>query len=163
MIPSTPIPRKIARLHTISDILHNSAAPVPNAWKYRQAFETRLPQVFEHLGQVLVSFPGRIKAEGFRMQVMSVIDCWENWLVLSPMSLEKLVQALNSGSKAGTSNSDVAEREQVATEADEDLDGEAIEDGNVAKDVAPNAEDVDGEAMDMGTDEEEEDLDGEAL
>ena len=35
IIPETPLAIKLARLYLVSDILHNSAAHVANAWKYR--------------------------------------------------------------------------------------------------------------------------------
>lgn len=66
MIDTTPVPRKLARLHLVSDILHNAAASVPNAWTYRSVFEAKLPAVFDHLGDIYLSFPGRLKAEQFR-------------------------------------------------------------------------------------------------
>lgn len=72
VLEATPVPRKIARLHLVSDILHNSAASLPNAWAYRAALETRLPAVFDHLGDIYLSFPGRMKAEQFKMQVINV-------------------------------------------------------------------------------------------
>ncbi len=34
-----PIPIKVARLYLISDILHNSSAPVPNASSYRRWYD----------------------------------------------------------------------------------------------------------------------------
>ena len=34
VVDGTPVPRKIARLYLICDILHNSAAPLPMAWKF---------------------------------------------------------------------------------------------------------------------------------
>lgn len=71
-IDETPVPRKIARLHLVSDILHNASASLPNAWVYRSIFETKLPAVFDHLGDIYLSFPGRMKAEQFRSQVMKV-------------------------------------------------------------------------------------------
>lgn len=36
-ISSTPIPKKLARLYVLSDILHNCSAPVKNASAYRGA------------------------------------------------------------------------------------------------------------------------------
>ena len=71
-IDETPVPRKMARLYLVSDILHNSAASLPNAWAYRSVFESKLPAVFDHLGDIYLSFPGRMKAEQFRGQVMKV-------------------------------------------------------------------------------------------
>lgn len=80
----TPVPRKIARLHLICDILHNSAAPVPSAWKFRQEFQSRLGIVFDHFSTIYHSFPGRITAETFKKQITSVVDIWEDWIVFSP-------------------------------------------------------------------------------
>ncbi|KAE8543440.1 hypothetical protein D1P53_000153 [Cryptococcus gattii VGV] len=75
-VDSTPVPRKIARLHLISDILHNSASPLPNVWRYRHAFEHRLPPVLAHLNTVeksLMAYSGKISADVFRGQVGNVI------------------------------------------------------------------------------------------
>lgn len=72
-IDETPVPRKVARLHLVSDILHNSSSSLPNAWVYRSIFESKLPAVFDHLGDVYNSFPGRIKAEQFRTQIEKVL------------------------------------------------------------------------------------------
>lgn len=80
----TPVPRKIARLHLICDILHNSAAPVPSAWKFRQEFQSRLGIVFDHFSTIYHSFPGRITAETFKKQITSVVDIWEDWIVFAP-------------------------------------------------------------------------------
>jgi hypothetical protein len=83
-LDSTPVPRKIARLHLVSDILHNSASPLPNVWKYRLAFEKRLPAVFSHLNvvcQSLDAYSGKISADVFRGQVHAVLDVWDRWYV----------------------------------------------------------------------------------
>ncbi|KIR70198.1 U2-associated protein SR140 [Cryptococcus deuterogattii CA1014] len=75
-VDSTPVPRKIARLHLISDILHNSASSLPNVWRYRHAFEHRLPPVLAHLNTVeksLMAYSGKISADVFRGQVGNVI------------------------------------------------------------------------------------------
>lgn len=84
LVDSTPVPRKIARLHLICDILHNSAAPVPSAWKFRQEFQARLGVVFDHFSTIYHSFPGRITAETFKKQITSVVDIWEDWIVFPP-------------------------------------------------------------------------------
>jgi U2-associated protein SR140 len=83
-LDNTPVPRKIARLHLVSDILHNSASPLPNVWKYRLAFEKRLPAVFSHLNvvcQSLDAYSGKISADVFRSQVHAVLDVWDRWYV----------------------------------------------------------------------------------
>jgi len=84
LVDGTAVPRKVARLHLICDILHNSAASVPSAWKFRQEFQSRLGIVFDHLATIYHSFPGRITAETFKKQITSVIDVWEDWIVFSP-------------------------------------------------------------------------------
>ena len=80
----TAVPRKVARLHLICDILHNSAAPVPSAWKFRQEFQSRLGIVFDHLATIYHSFPGRITAETFKKQITAVVDIWDDWIVFPP-------------------------------------------------------------------------------
>jgi len=84
LVDSTPVPRKIARLHLICDILHNSAASVPSAWKFRQEFQSRLGIVFDHFATIYHSFPGRITAETFKNQIRAVVDIWEDWIVFPP-------------------------------------------------------------------------------
>ena len=90
LVDSTPVPRKVARLQLICDILHNSAASVPSAWKYRQEFQSRLGIVFDHLSSIYHSFPGRITAETFKKQIMAVVTVWEDWIVFSPDFIETL-------------------------------------------------------------------------
>lgn len=48
-LPETAPPTKLARLFLVSDILHNSTAPVRNASRYRSKLEAALPEVFESL------------------------------------------------------------------------------------------------------------------
>ncbi|TPX53909.1 hypothetical protein SeMB42_g00539 [Synchytrium endobioticum] len=82
MIQATPVfPNKISRLYLVNDILHNSATTVPNVWKYRNAFETRLTPVFEHLATVWQSIAARLRAEQMRRALMAVLMVWETWLI----------------------------------------------------------------------------------
>jgi U2-associated protein SR140 len=97
LIHSTPVPRKLARLYLVSDILHNSSSTMHHAWKYRLAFESRLPRVFIHLNAIYRSFPGRMQAENFRVLVTDVTNAWENWLVFTPSSLESMQRLLVEG------------------------------------------------------------------
>ncbi|EUC64142.1 RNA recognition motif, putative, partial [Rhizoctonia solani AG-3 Rhs1AP] len=95
IVDSTPVPRKIARLHLICDILHNSAASITNAWKFRHEFESRLGGVFDHLCAIHRSFPGRITAETFKKQVLSVVEVWEDWIVFAPDFTSELRRRLD--------------------------------------------------------------------
>jgi U2-associated protein SR140 len=120
LVDGTAVPRKVARLHLICDILHNSAAPVPSAWKFRQEFQSRLGIVFDHLATIYHSFPGRITAETFKKQITSVIDVWEDWIVFSPDFTAELRTRLDGAAvmdtptkKEEVTGNDVAESSQV--------------------------------------------------
>ncbi|EGO25376.1 hypothetical protein SERLADRAFT_448355 [Serpula lacrymans var. lacrymans S7.9] len=108
LVDGTPVPRKVARLHLICDILHNSAASVPSAWKFRQEFQSRLGIVFDHLASIYHSFPGRITAETFKKQITSVVDIWEDWIVFPPDFTSELRARLD-----GTSRSDAQPKEEA--------------------------------------------------
>ena len=92
----------------ICDILHNSAAPVPSAWKFRQEFQARLGIVFDHLANIYHSFPGRITADMFKKQITTVVDIWEDWIVFSPDFTSQLRRRLE-GAKALEENVDQEE------------------------------------------------------
>lgn len=102
LVDGTAVPRKVARLHLICDILHNSAASVPSAWKFRQEFQSRLGIVFDHLGTIYHSFPGRITAETFKKQITSVVDIWDDWIVFPPDFTSELRGRLEGASIADT-------------------------------------------------------------
>ncbi|KAK0539979.1 hypothetical protein OC842_000723 [Tilletia horrida] len=129
LIPSTPIPRKIARLYVVSDILHNSANPLPNVWKFRLLLEKRLPEVFEHLGDVGRSFPSRMKAESWKQMVGHVLSAWESWSVFSSGVLEGLGAALLAPAEAPKEVPDGGgdRLQPPAFEEEEDDDGEAFD------------------------------------
>jgi len=58
------------------------ASPLPNVWRYRLAFEKRLPQVFVHFKGVfdsLHAYSGNISAMVFKDQVGAVLEVWERW------------------------------------------------------------------------------------
>ncbi|CAI5480552.1 unnamed protein product [Closterium sp. Yama58-4] len=78
----TPIPLKVARLMLVSDILHNSSAPVRNASAYRTAFQGYLPDVMESFNDCLNAVSGRMTAEALKDRVLKVIQrrCKHNGL-----------------------------------------------------------------------------------
>ncbi|KAL0068794.1 hypothetical protein AAF712_004123 [Marasmius tenuissimus] len=103
LVDGTPVPRKVARLHLICDILHNSAASVPSAWKFRQEFQARLGIVFDHMANIYHSFPGRITAETFKKQITAIIDVWEDWIVFPPdftLELRERLEGMPDESRA---------------------------------------------------------------
>ncbi|CAG8650007.1 17666_t:CDS:10, partial [Gigaspora rosea] len=101
VIKETPIPTKVARLYLVSDILHNSSVSVPNAWKFRTVFESRLPEIFEHLNEVYRSIAARLKAETFRRQITTILTVWENWIVFPQPYIESLTNTFMKLTKEG--------------------------------------------------------------
>lgn len=174
LINSTPVPRKIARLNVISDILHNCAGTPTNAWKYRSLFESKLPAVFTHLGEIYKSFPGRMKAEVFRKQIMTTMEVWEQWLVFNPSVLADLEKRLSTGE-------DGSDRLE-STDADGNIAGKAEVESDTPKGPVPGFnvvkagathtsaqpaeqvdDDIDGEALPLNLSSAVEDVDGEPL
>jgi U2-associated protein SR140 len=51
----------------VSDILHNSSAPVKNASAFRTKFEASLPDVMESFNDLYCSITGRITAEALKV------------------------------------------------------------------------------------------------
>lgn len=66
-LKETPIPTKVARLMLVSDILHNSSAPVKNASAFRTKFEATLPDIMESFNDLYRSVTGRITAEALKV------------------------------------------------------------------------------------------------
>ena len=69
-LKETQIPTKVARLMLVSDILHNSSAPVKNASAYRTKFETSLPDIMESFNELYRSITGRITAEALKVDFL---------------------------------------------------------------------------------------------
>lgn len=94
LLPSTPIPRKMARLYVLSDILFNSTAPVPHAWRYQEAVEPWLVQIFAHFGTILRLLSPKAEALALRDQLITVLHCWEEWSILPAPLLASACTAL---------------------------------------------------------------------
>lgn len=188
LVDGTAVPRKVARLHLICDILHNSAASVPSAWKFRQEFQARLGIVFDHLANIYHSFPGRITAETFKKQITAVVDIWEDWIVFPPdftselrvrlegaiketeTRAEVLSDSVTKSSEAPYASRFKSSTFQLASETvgqplpdqgelpTADLDGEPMDDDLDGEPV----DDIDGDPLD-GEVIDGEDIDGEAI
>lgn len=189
LVDGTAVPRKVARLHLICDILHNSAAPIPSAWRFRQEFQSRLGIVFDHLANIYHSFPGRMTAETFKKQIVAVVEVWEDWIVFSPEFTTELRQRLEGAatpSEAKTVENVGQHEEQKASftsrfkqssfklatdvpsvvgEAADDVDGKPVDvDGEPMEDVdGEPMEDVDGEPLDDVDGEPMEGVDGDPI
>lgn len=82
-LQETPIPTKVSRLMLVSDILHNSSAPVKNASAYRSKFEASLPDIMESFNDLYRSITGRITAEALKERVLKVLQVWADWFLFS--------------------------------------------------------------------------------
>ncbi|XP_066564964.1 U2 snRNP-associated SURP motif-containing protein isoform X2 [Amia ocellicauda] len=89
-ILKTPLPKKIARLYLVSDVLYNSSAKVANASYYRKYFETKLCQIFSDLNATYRAIQGHLQSENFKQRVMSCFRAWEDWTVYPEPFLIKL-------------------------------------------------------------------------
>uniref|UniRef100_A0A7N6B8F1 U2 snRNP-associated SURP motif-containing protein n=1 Tax=Anabas testudineus TaxID=64144 RepID=A0A7N6B8F1_ANATE len=142
-ILKTPLPKKIARLYLVSDVLYNSSAKVANASYYRKYFETKLCQIFSDLNATYKTIQGHLQCENFKQRVMSCFRAWEDWAVYPDPFLIKLQNIF-----LGLVNLS-AEKEPPRTyppEPPEDIDGAPIGD---YVDGTP-LEDVDGVPIDAG-------------
>lgn len=163
LVPETAVPRKLARLHLICDILHNSAAPLPMAWKFRQEFQARLGIVFDHMSTIYHSFPGRITAETFKKQILSVVEIWEDWIVFAPEYTKELRDRLDGKEDAG---SEAAEEMEGGDGEDEggQPEAKAYESKFKASSFKPATEDVQVEVLEgKGGEHAMDDMDGEPL
>lgn len=82
-LKETPIPTKVARLMLVSDVLHNSSAPVKNASAYRTKFEATLPDIMESFNDLYRSVTGRMTAEALKERVLKVLQVWADWFLFS--------------------------------------------------------------------------------
>lgn len=166
LVEGTAVPRKVARLHLICDILHNSAAAVPSAWKYRQEFQARLGIVFDHLANIYHSFPGRITADLFKKQITTVVDIWEDWIVFPPDFTSELRRRLEGPETP--SEIVVVKESNVQTEKKFASKFKTSSFQLAAQSAVPGNDSIpvsDGEPMEVSSDEEKksEDLDGEMV
>uniref|UniRef100_A0A4W6D3G7 U2 snRNP-associated SURP motif-containing protein n=1 Tax=Lates calcarifer TaxID=8187 RepID=A0A4W6D3G7_LATCA len=132
-ILKTPLPKKIARLYLVSDVLYNSSAKVANASYYRKYFETKLCQIFSDLNATYKTIQGHLQCENFKQRVMSCFRAWEDWAVYPDPFLIKLQNIF-----LGLVN--------LSAEKEPDIDGAPI--GEYV-DGTP-LEDVDGVPIDAG-------------
>uniref|UniRef100_A0A3Q3KT07 U2 snRNP-associated SURP motif-containing protein n=1 Tax=Mastacembelus armatus TaxID=205130 RepID=A0A3Q3KT07_9TELE len=136
-ILKTPLPKKIARLYLVSDVLYNSSAKVTNASYYRKYFETKLCQIFSDLNATYKTIQGHLQCENFKQRVMSCFRAWEDWAVYPDPFLIKLQNIF-----LGLVNISVEKEPEPA----DDIDGAPI--GEYV-DGTP-LEDVDGVPIDAG-------------
>ncbi|KAM5163215.1 U2 snRNP-associated SURP motif-containing protein isoform 2-T2 [Mantella aurantiaca] len=143
-ILKTPLPKKIARLYLVSDVLYNSSAKVANASYYRKFFESKLCQIFADLNAAYRAIQGHLQSENFKQRVMACFRAWEDWTIYPEPYLIKLQNIF-----LGLVNIDEKDTEEVIDDLDgapieEELDGAPLEDmDGIPLDGAP-LDDLDG-------------------
>ena len=83
---------RIARLYLLSDILFNSQQPgVKNAFRYRDAIEKMVPDIFTSLGQHRSTKTlGRMTQHKLTSAVLAVLGAWSDWGVYNSILLDEL-------------------------------------------------------------------------
>jgi len=157
-ILQTPLPKKIARLFLVSDILYNSSAKVPNASFFRKYFEAKLPEIFRDIHETYEKIDARLKAEQFKHKVMNCFRAWEDWAVY-PNDLLIRMQNIFLGLVPVEKSSD---NDRIKDKSPEDYDGTPLG-RDLDYDGKPMDSDLDGAPMEEDYDGEpmfKEDLDG---
>lgn len=165
-ILDTPVPKKIARLFLISDILYNSSAPVKNASAYRSAFQSSLARVFQHLTEKLATLEGRLAAQQMKDKVESVLNAWHAWSIF-PAPLMATLEAWKETKRrkqpsesllpAASAAIPVAASGENEQQAKKKAKSERVE---VLGGVLSNTYDDSDEENAKGDDEDDEDVDG---
>uniref|UniRef100_A0AAR2KDW5 U2 snRNP-associated SURP motif-containing protein n=1 Tax=Pygocentrus nattereri TaxID=42514 RepID=A0AAR2KDW5_PYGNA len=165
-ILKTPLPKKIARLYLVSDVLYNSSAKVSNASYYRKFFEAKLCQIFSDLNATFKTIQGHLQSEHFKQRVMSCFRAWEDWAVYPDPFLIKLqnifLGLVSLDPEKETTTEVLPEDIDGAPIVEEELDGAPLEDvdgtpiDGAPLDGAPMMDDLDGVPI-KGTEDE---LDG---
>lgn len=147
-ILKTPLPKKIARLYLVSDILYNASAKVSNSSYYRKYFEAKLCQIFSDLNATYKAIQGHLQSENFKQRVMSCFRAWEDWTIYPEAFLIKLQNIfLGLVNLPGDKETPAPVEPSVQPEPAEDIDGAPI--GGEYVDGIP-LDDVDGVPIDAG-------------
>ena len=163
---STPVPRKIARLHLVSDILANSAVGISGAWKYRDEIQRQLPRVFDHLGLVKSTFPSKLSQNFFKERVQVVLGVWEELFIFPQNILDDYLMRLESGGKDGRDlhgSSTLISQSQSEVQSISNSDRDAQSSNPITPIAEEMVKPAGFKAMAQVEDNEDEDIDGEAI
>lgn len=82
---------KVIKMYLISDILYNSKnMNIFNSWVYKKEIELILPEIFENLNKIYSELIGRITAESFKEQILTLLRLWKRWDALEPNYIDCL-------------------------------------------------------------------------
>ena len=143
-LDNTPVPKKMARLFLVSDILHNSSASVRNASSYRSHFQGSLPDIFMSLHKCYAKIESRMGLETMKEQLVKVLHIWQAWSLFPLSFVMKLERILLYGTPDADEARDAAARESAAKEGA----GAARERASAAASSGAHADEhIDGEPM----------------
>ncbi|KAG5456535.1 MAG: hypothetical protein BJ554DRAFT_3699 [Olpidium bornovanus] len=127
LIAETPTATKIARLYLLSDILHNSSMPIPNAWKYPLTGQTELFVAGHHTPRLeLRPTSGRITQQvRVPRQVANVLSVWANWIVFAQTYIDSLGTIFSRRNKSPSPPPAQAPRPQEQQPRPADLPGQS--------------------------------------
>lgn len=145
-ILQTPLPKKIARLFLVSDILHNSSVKIPHVSSFRRHFEPKLAVIMKDIRDAYKRIDARLKAEQFKQRVMMCFRAWEDWAIY-PNDLLIYVQNIFLDLISGNDDTEVKDDEEMAEGID--LDGVPLSD---IGGLADTHDDIDGKPLDDFTD-----------
>ncbi|CAM6026590.1 unnamed protein product [Sphagnum balticum] len=145
-LKETPIPTKVARLMLVSDVLHNSSAPVKNASAYRTGFEAWLPDIMESFNDLYRNITGRITAEALKERVLKVLQVWADWFLFSDAFVNGLrstflrpgnsgvppFYTLNGDAEPTKENGGESNGREIASSVPDNLDGDIGQDAALA-------------------------------
>eukprot|EP01034_Spumella_vulgaris_P025767 gene25767-32257_t len=87
VLPSSHAAVKIAGLYLLSDILHNSGAPVKHAASYRGLIQNVLPEIFDNVATMFRTTQGRMSAFQIEDRVKRLLLVWEDWSIFPALFL----------------------------------------------------------------------------
>jgi len=125
-LTETPVPKKIARLFLVSDILHNSSATVPNASSYRSGFQATLSQIFMSLHTCYKGITSRMGLETMKDQVVKLLHIWQAWSLFPLSFVMQLERILLYGSPDQPPEQPAAAEQSELPDSDSDVDGEPM-------------------------------------
>ncbi|XP_071542490.1 U2 snRNP-associated SURP motif-containing protein isoform X2 [Panulirus ornatus] len=145
----TAMPKKIARVYLVSDILHNCSVKVSNASFYRKGFQAKLAEIFEGLHVAYNLVESRLRAEQVKQRVMQCCRAWEDWAIypheflihLQNLFLGLVKREPKMEMEDDLMNAAVVDPEQIQSD---DVDGIPLDDVDGIPIKEEEKEDIDG-------------------
>jgi U2-associated protein SR140 len=123
-LAKTPVPKKLARLFLLSDVLHNSCGTAPKASTFRSRSQAHLPSIFGSLRTAYMALESRMALEVMREQVTKVLHVWQAWSLFPPSMTAKLERIFLHGEGAAAAPAPATQ--SVEEDIEEDIDGEPM-------------------------------------